>query len=943
MFKILLITAGTLFSALGLAQTGTIKGTVSDNRSKETIIGANVFIEGTTIGAATDLDGNFSIGNLKPGLYNVVVKYVSFRDQTIKDVEVQSGKITTLTVSLVEDVAELAEVVVTAKREIATDVNLIHDIKTSKLVVSGISAEQIVKMPDKDAAQVMQRMPGVTIADNRFVLIRGVPERYNQVMINGMIGPSTEIDKRSFSFDLIPSGAIDQMLVFKSGAAEIPGDFAGGVIQLLTKTPQNQSYTSVGLNFGFRNGTTFADYRQSKGSATDAFGFDNGFRSLPASFPTTEELRGSSRVSEFREAAGRSLTNNFGNSIRQAPMDMGLNVVTNNNFTLGGIQFNNLTAISYSNGYQSYRNKFLRYNTFEATSAEKRFEFDDQYSSNAVKLNAMHNWNIQLNENNRIEFKNLFVQIGENETTVRSGNDFIQRPNNDLVNYAYHYLARGIYSGQLEGTHQMGKEGFTKIKWVIGTNQISRNEPDYRRFRTFREKNVSDPETPFQMQLPPNGNLFETGRFWSDLKDESYSTGLQFEKRTAANDDPKAKIFKAGYYAEYKTRVFNARYMNYLYPGLFDPMEGERLRALPLSEIFSASNVSRTNGFVIEEGTTNQDSYKGVNMLAAGYLSATIPFGKLNLSTGLRGEYNVQRITALSNTGEPIKVDNPVFAPLPFVNSAYNLTDKSLLRVAYSRTVNRPEFRELAPFLYYQFEYEAGVFGNKDLKTASINNVDFRWEFYPDRGEMLTIGAFAKQMQNPIETYLQITTETPQLYFGNAKQAYSYGLEFELKKSLAGLGLSRLVRGLSVNMNAAVIRSQVDVGASASNQQQFRPLQGQSPYIVNTGLYYLDEPTGWSVNAAYNVFGPRIFTVGDKIFPSWWELPRQSMDLQFSRKFVSNKLEFKLNLQNILNTPFRIYQDNNSNNKIESGEALIRRYRVGPLYSFGFSWRIGGK
>lgn len=938
------LTLLALFLCSGLyAQTGSISGTIADSRSKETIIGANVFIEGTTIGAATDLDGNFEIGSLKPGKYTVVVKYVSYKDQIIPDVEVEAGKKTTLTITLVEDIAELAEVVVTAKKEISTDVNLVNEIKGAKLVVSGISSEQIVKMPDRDAAQVMQRMPGVTIADNRFVLIRGVPERYNQVLINQMIGPSTEIDKRSFSFDLVPSGAIDQMLVYKSGSAELPGDFAGGVIQLITKVPTNQSFTNFGINFGFRNGTTFSDYVQSEGSATDIFGFDNGFRAIPAAFPSTADLKSTNRNSIIREISGRMLTNNFANSTRRAPMDMGMNLTTSNHFKVGSVQFSNLTSLAYSNGYQNYESKFLRYNEFDATSATKRFEFNDKFYSNDVRINALHNWNIQFNDNHRIEFKNLFVQLGENETIIRTGNDFIQRPSDDLRNYAYHYLSRTIYSGQLEGSHYLGAERKSKIKWVMGTNFINRNEPDYRRFRTFRQKEVQNPEVdPYTMQLPPNGNLFETGRFWSDLRDRGYSHGLNFERMSGKSDSPQAKGFKAGYYVDYKTRTFDARYLNYLYPGIFDPMVGEALRVLPLDQIFSPENISRSNGFVIEEGTTNQDSYNGSNFLASAYASQTLPIGKFNVTAGFRGEYNVQKITALSNTGEKLEVNNPIFSPLPFLNGAYNLSDKSLVRLAYSRTVNRPEFRELAPFLYYQFEYEAGLFGNADLKTATINNVDLRWEIYPDRGEMITVGTFFKQFSNPIETYLQITTETPQLYFGNADAAYSYGIELEARKSMASFGTSRLMRGLSVNLNAAFIKSEVNVGDQATNQIQYRPLQGQSPYIANIGLFYNDTQSGWSINTAYNVFGPRIFTVGDKIFPSWWEMPRQSMDLQVSRRFFSNRVEFKFNIQNLLNAPFQIFQDNDSDNKIEKDEALIQRYRVGTLYSFGFNWRISG-
>jgi hypothetical protein len=216
-----------------MAQNGTIAGKVIDLKSKEAVIGANAVIEGTTVGAATDLDGNFTIPNVKPGTYSLVISSITYKTQTVADVVVESGKKTTIEVTLAEDVAELEEVIVTAKKEIATDLNLLKSIRESKLVVSGISSEQITKLPDRDVAQIAQRVPGVTIVDNRFVIIRGVPERYNQVMINGAIAPSTEIDRRSFSFDMIPAGAIDQMLIYKSGTAELPGDFAGGVIQLV--------------------------------------------------------------------------------------------------------------------------------------------------------------------------------------------------------------------------------------------------------------------------------------------------------------------------------------------------------------------------------------------------------------------------------------------------------------------------------------------------------------------------------------------------------------------------------------------------------------------------------------------------------------------------------------------------------------------------------------
>jgi len=939
--KLYLILFFFAITVATLAQNGTIAGKVLDLKTKEPVIGGNAVIEGTSVGAATDLDGNFTIPNVKPGIYSIIVSSITYKTQTVTDVVVEPGKKTTLEITLAEDVAELEEVIVTAKKEISTDLNLLRSIRDSKLVVSGISSEQITKLPDRDVAQIAQRVPGVTIVDNRFVIIRGVPERYNQVMINGAIAPSTEIDRRSFSFDMIPAGAIDQMLIYKSGTAELPGDFAGGVIQLVTKQPSYEPFTSVGLTFGYRTNTTFQDHLSSNGSDTDMLGFDNGFRAIPDNFPTTGQLVSSAKNSSLRERAGKSLTNNFAYNTRKAPVDMGFNFALSRNFKIGRVKFNNLTSLAYSNSYQFYISDFFRYNEFTETTATKRFEFKDNFYSNEVRINLMHNWLIELNPKNKFEFKNLFVQLGEHETTLRTGDDKIQNPNFDRANYAYHYLSRSIYSGQLDGTHELGDDGSAKLNWVLGLNYIKRNEPDYRRFRTYRDKIFEGTEEPYTMQLPAAGNVFETGRFWSDLIDIGYSNALNFEKKFAAAGDKKAPVIKAGYYAEYKTRNFNARYINYLYPNTadFDQEIGQELSRLPLDQIFAPENIKRSNGFVIEEGTQPQDSYEGTNLLGAGYVSGYMPFGKLDVTAGFRGEYNIQTIKARTNAGL-INIENPIFAALPSLNTAYNLTDRSLIRAAYGRTVNRPEFRELAPFLYYQFEYEAAIVGSPDLKTAFIDNIDLRWEMYPNPGELISIGGFYKRFTDPIETYLSITTENPQLFYGNAPEATSWGIEFEFRKSLASVGVSKFLRNTSVNFNAAYIQSNVDIGTVATNQIQNRPLQGQSPYIINVGLYYNDVETGFSVNTAYNVFGPRIFSVGDKIFPSWWEMPRQSLDFQIARLW-NKKFETKLNIQNLLNAVTRLYQDNNNDNVIKvDQEAIIQRFQVGTQFSVGLAWKF---
>src|SRR6478735_3717487 len=269
LFTVLLITS---FSVASFAQVGTIKGTLVDEKTLEGIIGANVVLEGTTQGASTDVNGNFVITKVKAGKYNLVATYVSYVTKTLPNVEVYPDQTTAIYSSLKEDVQELESVIVTGKRQTDTDISVITELKKSDLVAVGISSQQIKMSQDRDAAQVIRRVPGVTIVGNRFVNVRGLSERYSTVMLNGIIAPSTEVDSRAFAFDLIPSNMIDRMLVYKSGGADLPGDFAGAVINIATKGIVEENELSVNVTAGFRAGTTFQDFNTERGSKTDWLG-----------------------------------------------------------------------------------------------------------------------------------------------------------------------------------------------------------------------------------------------------------------------------------------------------------------------------------------------------------------------------------------------------------------------------------------------------------------------------------------------------------------------------------------------------------------------------------------------------------------------------------------------------------------------------------------------
>jgi hypothetical protein len=929
------IAFSILFSIISIAiysQKATVKGKVKDATTGETIPFAGVYLESnTSVGTTTDFDGNYQL-KIDAGKHNIVYSFTTY-NTIIKSVTVEAGEVLELNVEMTTAEGVLESLDVVAEKTTNTDNAVVLEMREAKSVVSGISREQISRSQDRNAAEVMQRIPGVTIVQNRFVMIRGISSRYNNVMINNVVAPSTEVDRRTFSFDLISSGALDRMYVYKSAAPDYPGDFAGGVIKLFTVNSVDEEYMSFTINTGYRPGTTFAPYYQSKGSKTDFLGFDRSFRTLPSSFPTTDALANERTVSEVRRDAAHTLPNNFMPIERLALPDYGFAFNFGKIMSIKDKKLTTNTSINYSTGYQSFVRDFYRYFQWvdQDIPITQRFKFEDYTYQKEQKVNIMSNWTLHLNPRSKITFYNLFNQIGENETILRRGEDFIQRPGEDLHNYLLGYKSRTIYLSQLVGTHDLDREDKQQISWVVGASYIGESEPDLRRFRTYKPSN----EDKFVMQLPPSSNLFETGRYFGDLSELMVSNGLNYTYNFNT-DKEKKRTLKLGYYTDYRSRQFSSRYFSYLYPGFFDPSLEQELRRLPLDQIFANENIKTQDGFVLAEGTRPIDSYNASNFLSAIYAATDLQFGDLNVSGGLRTEYNIQNLYTRSDF-ELITVNNPIFSLLPSLNLAYNITEKTILRMGYGRTVNRPEFRELAPFLFYDYKLEAGRVGNPNLKIATIDNFDLRYEYYPRAGEIISLGGFYKRFINPIEDRTIITTEQPTFTYINADFAYNYGAELELRKSLKDLTGSQFLNNLSFNANASYIVSRVDLGATAVAQDRVRALQGQSPYIVNTAIYYNNDKSKIMASIIYNVFGRSIYSVGDDIFPTIYELERHSIDVTFGKTF-DNGMNFKMGIQDVLNYRYRFYQDSDRNGIIDSRDNPIFTFRRGSLFSFSATY-----
>lgn len=922
-----------LIYSFSFAQTkGTIKGVITDKEASNAPLPfANVLVKGTNVTTTTNENGEYFL-KIDPGTYNVEFSFVGY-ENVVSPITVKNGEIVEINIALGSGGYQLKDVVIQNVRRKNTESAILLEMKQAKQIISAISAEQMSKGTDGNAAQAIQRVPGVTINDGKFVMVRGLNERYNNVMINGALAPSTEVDRRTFSFDLLPTNALEKMTISKTGAAYLPGDFSGGLVNITTSDNFNE-FTQLSFNVGFRNNTTFNDFFETKGSGTDFLGFDNGFRQLPSGFPTNSNVLNDNNQSVFY---ANQLSNNFNPNQSTAFLDSGIGFSLGRKINLkDGKTLSTINSLSYSNRFQSYlknTNTYINALVGDQTSSQLQRDFADNYFSNEVRLTLLSNWSLKLNDNNKITFKNLYNQIGDSYSTLRTGEDFDQRPNQDLQNYEFGYSGRRIYTGQFNGNHDFSNN--KNLQWVLGGNLINDILPDLRRFRTFRAQN-SNTNDPFIMIDPPSSNPFDTSRFYSELNEYSVNGGLDFKKEfeRVKNDEELANIvFKTGVFADYKSRDFNARYFSYIIPGSVAPDRREELVRLPLADVFSPANVTASNGWVFREGTRPSDSYSANNVLMAGYVYGEVPISKLLLTGGIRVEHNILEVTSTSNARQPIT------SVLPSLNFSYSINDKNLVRVAYSRTVNRPEFREIATFDFYDFELDSNVFGNIALTTATIDNFDLRYELYPEKGETLSLGLFYKNFDKPIENSLFVQTQQRAFTFVNSNSAIVYGAEIEIRKSLKNIFKEGFFSDLAVNVNASYIFSEVDLGDATNDLFSKRQLQGQSPYVINAALGYDNKDNGWSSNIIYNRFGDRIFSIGNQIFPAIYELARNQLDFTISKSI--KKMSLKLGISNILDDKFRFFQDTNSDNKInKNNDAPVFIHQTGALYNLTVTYKL---
>lgn len=910
---------------------GNIKGTIKDKVSKEALIGATIQIVNSTGGTVADIDGNFELTNVSSGTYTLEIKYVSYKTVLLHGVKV-SGNQPDLTIEMESESQALGDVTVVAQAKKNTEVALLTSTKNSLLVQSGVSAQQISKTQDKDASEVIRRVPGISIIDDKFVMVRGLSQRYNNVWINNSAVPSSEADSRAFSFDIIPSSQLDNMVVVKSPAPEYPADFTGGFILINTKDMPSENSLNISVGAGVNDQTHFRSFLQSKGSKTDLLGFDNGLRRLNGG------IKDATPLNTFDGKAINLMDNGFNNDwniTKIRPVgDLKLNIAYNHKWEAeSGRQYGLLAAANYSNTYKRFtdmeNSMFGSYDMEHGHSVYLRKSVDNQYN-NDVRIGAMLNLTFQpKNTRHRYELKNIFNQLGKERYTERTG---IDAQSNNERSMEYYYSSRTTYNGQFTGKHTLEN---SKWDWSAGYAYANRNLPDRRRIL------LNDELEKDKIGLTTGNDI---SREFTKLDEHILSGNVNYQYDFHFGDfNP---ILKAGVYAEYRAREYNTRRFYYNWNRQDNSLPEDFRYQDVISQMLIPENYGLDKLHLFEE-IRKTNNYSGNNTQGAGYIGLNIPISKLNIYAGVRYENN--KMELISNTRDYEDSPRSTFYKysdfFPSLNTTYKFNDKQQLRLAYGKSVNRPEFREVSTSVYYDFELASNVEGNPSLAPAYIQNIDFRYEFYPNSGEQISVALFYKNFSNPIEWTYTVNGGTDLTYsYKNAKAANNYGIEVDIRKNLDFMGL----KDFSWTFNGALIKSKVlfEKGSKEEN----RPMQGQSPYLINTGIFYQNHPLGLNAAVLYNRIGKRIIGVGRSVgttggddtsnIPNSYEMPRNAIDLSLGKKF--GKWEVKANVRDLLaeKVYFKQFgQVTYDGNKTEY-EEVTKSYKPGRSYSVTINYNF---
>lgn len=912
------------------AQTGNVlRGVVKDKSTKEQLIGAIVTInEDITLSTATDIDGTFVIENIPTGKQKISVKYISYKSIENQDIEIKEGE-NEWNADLESNTNEIKEVEITATMKKESISSLLKIQKNTLTIGDGISSESIRKSPDRTTADALKRVTGISLIQNKFAIIRGLSDRYNSVLLNGLTVPSTEADRRVFALDLFPANLLDNLIILKTATAEMPSDFAGGIIQLNTKEiPESNSWLfSIGTTYNSL--ATFQKHDYATRYSSDILGLGQSQHDFIKSLPDAVDFKNLSKTEKLIQTRDMQGTWGLNNSSTTMP-NTSLQIVKTYGRDLGEKQKWGLVAgLTYnnSNSIQSAQR-----HDYDASN-EALFDYTDVLFTNNILWGAMLNTGFKT-KHNKYNLHTSFTTNTDMTTTRREGINYelLQKEWYYINDYKANQLLDIAFAGENEIL-----DNIFKIKYNLGYDLFKNQIPSLQRLYYYQ--NLNDPEDLTPSAYVPVGSPDpnRSGILHSDLSENRYAGNTVLEYSFKWHDE-KQKI-KLGYNGLLRERTFDARALGMR---IYDvaSFDWSILDQGP-STIFSSENIG-TNGFYLDEITNNSDHYEASITNHAFFLLTENNFKeKLKWNAGVRCESYNQKLSSYNFSNQKVDIDQTSLTLLPSANIVYEVLKNMNLRFSASQTTARPEFRELAPFSFYDFSISSTIVGNQNLVSSHIYNYDLRYEFYPTNTELLSASLFYKDFMDPIEQTAYSTGAGSRIRsFENVSKAQNLGVEIELRKNLkfleTPLHLHNLKR-INLLLNATYIQSKVDLSSVASAVTKTRALQGQSPMIINAGISYDDTDHDFSMSILYNYISDRIIEVGTQGYLDVFEKNRNIMDFTISKAF-KNHHEFKMTFKDLLQNKMIYYQDVDNNHQYSVTSDNLIQHITMPI-QIGISYR----
>jgi len=944
-----LITALFAASASQLAaqqNTGRIIGRVVDAANAQPLQGVQVVANDGVVGTLSDLDGRFVLVNVPTGTVTLTAQSLGYATKTVTGLEVSGEEITSFNITLEQSAVELAGITVTAAAEAGSSTALLDERRTSIASVEAIGAQEISRRPDGDAAQVAQRLTGVTVSEGKYVFVRGLGERYSQTTLNGSSLPSPEPEREVVPLDIFPSGFLESLSTQKTYTPNLPADFSGGSVQIETKKFPDRFTVRFGAGTSWNSLSQFEDgFLNYGGGDLDFLGIDDGTRGQPdAVVDILGPLDSGARLPQdprqlvaIGEALrGTDLAFGPGSATTPLPRSFSLSIGGRSDWRDEG-ELGYFLAGTYSDNYTIRGggcDNFVPGTINQIDTAECR-EFERKWRTDAfdpaiaplATPNVDYAFTTGLRNVSWGSVANFTVKPTPTQqislqTTVNLSTDdearFYQGANREDIgglvqSERARWVERLLLFSQLSGEHEFVAD--SRLEWRLSASRANRDEP------LLREANYLEEDTEFLLV-----NLGESGRYFSSsLTDDDLGASVDWAVPFEfADRDASLKIGGAW---RGRTRDFAARRLRWLFAGavISDLDQAvERATIVP-------SNPQGPNELAVGEVFDDGDIYDVDEDRYAAYAMLEIPVtDALQAIGGVRVED--YRLDLGTRTTEADGIESTDIAPS--LTLIYSFDDDLKLRASGSRTVDRPEFRELQPFQFTEATSLRQLFGNPDLDPATVTSGDLRLDFFPGAGEILSIGGFYKRIEDPVERVF-IAAASSAFSFQNAVEAEILGFETDAQLRLSRLGDIPILRSITAQANYSWIDSEVQVEATEAfvPTNERRPLVGQAPYVVNAGLSYADV-AGIEASVFFNRFGERVESAGGLGNPDIYEQPRNVLDASFGFPLGIRGARARINASNLLDAEYLFEQTLNGITRQQ------RSYTVGRTISVGLSWEF---